>query len=417
MKKIIRHVCVIGLLTSASLVGIAQALSTDTNGLQGTPTLSVSAPPTLIPSPPDVSAKAYVLMDVNSGTIIAQKNMNDQMPPASLTKLMTLLLVSEAIKNGTIKIDDPVLISNEAWQTGGSRMFVKVNTRVPVDLLLQGVIVDSGNDATMALAQYVGGSTDTFVDMMNQEAQALGLKNTHFTDPTGLPDPNHYSSAYDLSVIARTIWLNFPEFHDWYKEKWFEYNGIKQSNRNRLLWRYPYAVGMKTGHTDAAGYCLIGVAINNGMTLMAVVLNSPTDEARADNTVRLLSYGFRFYSSHLLTQAGSTLAQPRVWYGDKNTIPAGTLNDVTITAPQGQLDNAQMVVNVNSPLMAPIKKGQVIGSINVVSNGKTLSTYPLVALADDAKGGFFGRLFDGIAYHIHKLFGKLTIKPIVINVK
>jgi len=399
-KTFLPRCLVFAALAAASATSLAQA----------------SQQPSLIPAAPNVNAKAYVLMNVNSGTVMAEKNMNIKRPPASLTKLMTLFLTSRAIKKGIITRDGEVIISKKAWKTGGSRMFLKVNSRVPVKLLTQGVIVDSGNDATVALAQYVGGSVETFVDMMNQEAQALGMQNTHYTDPTGLPAPKHYSTAYDLAKLTRAIWLTFPSDHDWYKQKWLKYNGIRQPNRNRLLWRYPYALGMKTGHTSEAGYCLIAVAKKDGVTLLSVVMGAPTDEDRATDSVRLLSYGFRFFDTHLLYQAGSTIAKPRVWYGDAKTVPVGTLTDAYVTTPRGQFQHVKIDIDMNNDIKAPVNKGQLLGLLNISLRNKPIATYHLMALTADKKGGVLRRSSDGVARQFHHWFSGDKKKTKKINV-
>ncbi|PIQ44222.1 MAG: serine-type D-Ala-D-Ala carboxypeptidase [Gammaproteobacteria bacterium CG11_big_fil_rev_8_21_14_0_20_46_22] len=388
----------LGLSTSFALADNGPVPSTDTAPQS-------AAQPMLVPSPPNVPAKAYVLMDVDSGKIIAEKNMDERRAPASLTKLMTLYLTSRALHAGVIKTSDKVLISKKAWQTGGSRMFVKVNSQVPVDMLTQGIIVDSGNDATMALAQFVGGSIPSFVQMMNQQAQALGMKNTHYTDPTGLPAPKHYSSAHDLGILARAIWLEFPEYHAWYGEKWLTYNNIRQPNRNRLLWRYPYAKGMKTGHTDEAGYCLIAEADKNGMRLISVVMGAPTDEDRSSDSIRLLEYGFRFYNTHLLYQGGSVVATPRIWFGDKSSIPAGVLDSFYVTMPHGQFQKAKVNVQMDTNIHAPIAKGQQLGTVTVSVDGNVVETRPLVALEADSKGGWWRYSTDAVGYKFHQWFG------------
>jgi|GEM_PF-45016 serine-type D-Ala-D-Ala carboxypeptidase (penicillin-binding protein 5/6) len=398
LKKLLTRMIITAAVAATSITAIAQSAPQ-------APVANNAQQPSLVPSPPNVNAQAYVLMDVNSGTIIAQKNMDVRRPPASLTKLMTLFLTSRAAKSGVIKLSDKVLISKKAWQTGGSRMFVKVNSRVPVRLLTEGIIVDSGNDATMALAQYVGGSTNTFVDMMNQEAKVLDMTNTHYVDPTGLPAPDHYSSAHDLAKLTRAIWLDFPAYHDWYKQKWLSYNGIRQPNRNRLLWRYPYALGMKTGHTNEAGYCLIAVAKKDGETLLSVVMGAPTDEDRSSDSIRLLSYGFRFYNTHLLYQANSTIAKPRVWYGENETVPAGTVKDIYVTTPRGQFTNTKVEIALNKDIKAPVKKGAVLGAVNVTLSGKQIASYPLIALTNDKKGGVWRRSVDSVSHKFHNWFG------------
>ena len=257
--------------------------------------------PVIIPSAPNIDAKGYVLMDVNSGYIIAEKNPDKRMAPASLTKLMTLYIIAQALKNGQIHLDDKVRISKKAWQMGGSRMFVKVGTYVPVEKLVQGIIVASGNDATLAMAQYIGGGESTFVSMMNQVASQLGMKNTHYTDSNGLPAPDHYSTPLDIAKLSRAWILNFPEYYPWFKQKWIVYDGIRQPNRNRLLWRDPSVDGMKTGHTKEAGYCLVASAKREGMRLLSVVMGAPTDSLRATESESLVKLRFsRSYQDTLI---------------------------------------------------------------------------------------------------------------------
>lgn len=360
--------------------------------------------PQIIPSPPKIDAHAYVLMDADSGMIIAQKNMHHKLPPASLTKLMTLYLTSRAIKEGSINLDDEVNISKKAWKTGGSRMFLRPNMKVSVRKLIKGVIVDSGNDATMALAQYVGGSEDSFVNMMNQQAQAIGMPNTHFVDPTGLPHDKHYSSAFDLAKLTRKIWLDFPKFHDWYDQKTFKFNGIKQNNRNRLLWHYPAALGMKTGHTQAAGYCLIGLAKKQNMTLIAVTMHAASDEARSNDTQKLLEYGYRFFRNVKLYPSQAVVAQPNVWYGESNQVKAGPSQAIDITIGKQQFKNVQVKINTKNNLEAPIHKGDQLGTLTVMLNNQKLSQYPIYALNDVKKAGFLWRIWDGLSYYVTSWF-------------
>ncbi|MBU2545699.1 MAG: D-alanyl-D-alanine carboxypeptidase [Gammaproteobacteria bacterium] len=358
----------------------------------------------LIPSPPDINASAYILMDANSGKIIAQKNMDQRIAPASLTKIMTMYIVSQAIASNSIQLDSKVLISKKAWQTGGSKMFVRVGKSVPVKDLVQGIIVDSGNDACVAMSEYIAGSEDAFVNMMNAEAQRLGMNNSHFADCTGLPTKDHYSTAHDLAVLAQAIIKNYPQDYEWYKQKWFSYNGIRQPNRNRLLWRYPYADGLKTGHTDEAGYCLVSSALKDGMRLISVVVGAPTDEARANDSITLLSYGFRFFETHPIYQATSVITKARVWLGSEKTVPAGVTNDLYVTIPHGQFKNIQVNISLLPDLKAPVTKGQNIGTLTVTLNNQTVTSQPLVALKEDAKGGIFHRAVDHINHFFHSWF-------------
>ncbi|MAZ77391.1 MAG: serine-type D-Ala-D-Ala carboxypeptidase [Legionellaceae bacterium] len=366
-------------------------------------TITFAAPqPQLLPPAPSLNATAYVLMDANSGKILAQKNMNAQHEPASLTKLMTLYLTFRAIKNGTIKPTDTVLISKKAWHMGGSKMFVKVGDRVPVDLLIQGVIVDSGNDATVALAQDIGGTEQSFVNMMNQQAQALGMTQTHFVDSTGLPDPNHVSTAYDLALLARAIITNFPNDYHYFSQKWLTYNKIKQPNRNRLLWRFTGADGLKTGHTSEAGYCLIASAKNpQGMRLISVVLGTPSDEARASDSMALLRYGFHFFTTKSLYAANTPVTQARIWGGEKKMLNVGVKDPLYFTSTTAQANQVRTTIVLNSPINAPVKKGQAIGKVNVIVNGQTVQTVPLIALEADTKGGIFRRSTDHVEGWFH----------------
>lgn len=362
--------------------------------------------PLIIPSAPQIDAKAYVLMDSDSGKVIAAQNPDMRLPPASLTKLMTLYVVFDALKNGQIKMDDMVTVSQKAWQTGGSRMFIKVGTQVPVSDLLQGVIVASGNDATVALAEFVGGSEDSFTSIMNQEAQRLGLSNSHFEDSNGLPSPEHYASAKDMAILASHIINDFPEYYPLFAKKEFMFNNIKQSNRNRLLWRYEFADGLKTGHTDDAGFCLVASAKQNGMRLVSVVMGAPSDSARAVDSVNLLTYGFRFYKTYKLYAGGQSIAQARVWKGEERKVPAGVMKSLYITIPVGQYDKLAANAVLKTPINAPIAKGQQIGTLDITLDNKPFMAEPLVALKDNPKGGLWAQLSDTVSRSIHDMFHK-----------
>lgn len=362
--------------------------------------------PSYTPSPPSLTATGYILMDATSGKIIAEKNSDNRMPPASLTKLMSLYIISGAIKSGLIKMDDKVRISTKAWKTEGSRMFVKAGDDVSVRELLQGIIVASGNDATVALAEHVAGAEEAFTGMMNQQAQALGMKNSHFTDSTGLPNPEHHSTAHDLALLTQAYIKNFPEEYSFYSEKWFTYNGIKQPNRNRLLWRYQYADGLKTGHTSEAGYCLVGSAKKDGMRLISIVLGEPSDQARTEDSIRLLTYGFRFFETHKLYNAETPIVQARIWQGAKDEVPLGIKEDFYITVPAGQYKKLQAAIVLNNPLKAPITKGQVYGTVNITINNQVIASKELIALDDNPQGSFLQRASDTIKFNINKYFSK-----------
>lgn len=380
--------------------------------LLASPVIPINGQPqitTIAPTMPALDASSYILIDANSNKILAEKNADTRLAPASLTKLMTMYVISDALKNGSIRFDDKVRISTKAWQTGGSRMFVKVNDEVPVRDLLQGIVVASGNDASVAMAEYLAGSEDTFASLMNTQAKNLGMKNTHFVDSNGLPNPNHFSTARDLAILAQAIINNFPEDYKLYSEKWFTFNKIKQPNRNRLLWRFQYADGLKTGHTDAAGYCLVGSAIKNGTRLISVVMGAPNDSTRTEDSIRLLTYGFRFFETHKLYDANSKVTSARVWKGKLKEINLGVAKDYYLTMPAGQYKNIQVITQIGD-LKAPLLKGKSYGTLRILLNGQTLATEPLVALTDNPKGGIFHNFADSIHYGFHKLFSRSNEK-------
>ncbi|PIZ03445.1 MAG: serine-type D-Ala-D-Ala carboxypeptidase [Gammaproteobacteria bacterium CG_4_10_14_0_8_um_filter_38_16] len=355
--------------------------------------------PTIIPQAPNLDANGYVLMDANTGMIIAHKNMHQKMQPASLTKLMTLYLTFEALKNGQIHLTDKVRVSKTAWATGGSRMFLNEGSLVTVQKLIDGIIVASGNDACTALAQYVGGNQATFVEMMNATAQQLGMKGTHYVDPTGLPKPGHHTTPYDMALLTHAIINNFPQYYPFFKQGWINYNGIKQPNRNRLLWRDPSVDGLKTGHTEEAGYCLIASALRHGMRLISVVMGTPTDASRANDSEALLNWGFRYYQTHKLFDAATALAHPNVWFGQSKTLPIGLASTLYVTIPAGSYSNLKPEVNIPNKLQAPIQKGQMVGTLNIRNGNEIVTSAPLIALKGDQKGGIFSRAWDHIAVH------------------
>lgn len=354
------------------------------------------AAPEIIPAPPPIGAKAYLLEDYHSGKVLAEKNADERIEPASLTKLMTSYIVSKELAMGSIKLDDKVRISKKAWRMPGSRMFVEVNKLVPVHELLQGMIVQSGNDATVALAEHVAGSTDAFVALMNQYAKLLGMKHTHFADVTGLPDPNHYTTARDLAKLTRALIRDFPQDYKWYKEKEYTYNHIRQYNRNRLLWLDKRVDGVKTGHTSSAGYCLVASAKQDDMRLISVVLGTKSDDGRVRASRALLDYGFRFYDTYKLYAAGQTLTTRRIWKGAENEIPLGLDQDLYVTIPRGRRNDIKAKLVVDSTILAPAKQGQTFGSIHIELGDKELTTQPLVALTAMPEGGIWHRLVDNV---------------------
>lgn len=344
---------------------------------------------------PVINANGYVLMDASSGQILAEKNPDTHLEPASLTKLMLMYVISNALQSGKIHLTDMVNISKDAWKTGGSRMFIQVGTQVPVLKLVEGIVIVSGNDAAVAMAEYVGGNQDTFVQMMNQEAANLGMKNSHFADVNGLPIPNHYTSPRDLAILTRALITQFPDYYkSWYGQKNFEYNNIKQANRNRLLWLDPSVDGLKTGFTDRAGYCLVASAERNGMRLISVVMGTPSPKARTDASEALLNWGFRNYSSHQLYAANQPLAKPRVWFGKEPYVPMGLERGIHVTIPNGQYPNLKATLTLNNELNAPVIKGKAYGVVQVTLNNQPLLSVPVVALADDPVGGPISRLKD-----------------------
>ncbi|MDA9272240.1 D-alanyl-D-alanine carboxypeptidase [bacterium] len=361
--------------------------------------------PLITPAPPPLNAKAFILIDVDSGKIIAQKNSDEKLPPASLTKMMTLYVISNALKNEQIHLNDNVRISQEAWKIGGSRMFVKEGQQVSVEELLKGIIVDSGNDACVAMAEHLGSSESGFTEIMNNQAKNLGMTSSHFTDSTGLPNPEHYTTAKDLAVLGRALINNYPEYYHWYKQKWFTFNGIRQPNRNRLLWRDNQVDGLKTGHTNDAGFCLVSSAKRNDMRLLSVVLNSPTDTARADDSERLLNYGFRFFETHQLYKANQAITDIRLYKSNTDKITIGLLENQFITIPSGQYQRLKISTKVPKFVEAPIKQGDQVGELIIQFDDNIIGTHPLFALNTAQKGGLFTCAKDSMRLAFVRWFG------------
>lgn len=346
--------------------------------------------------PPQLAAKAWLLLDANSGQVLAEHDSDRRVEPASLTKLMSAYLVFAAIKQGRLKLTDIVPVSEHAWKTQGSRMFIEPNKPVTVDELLHGLIVQSGNDATVALAESVGGSEAGFVEMMNKEAQRLGMTHTHFVTSTGLPDPQHYTTAKDLSLIAAASLRDFPEFHTLYAIKEYRYNNINQPNRNRLLWSDPTVDGMKTGHTESAGYCLIASAHRADRRLIAVVVGTTSDALRASETQRLLNYGFQFFDGIKLYAKNQTVTTLKIWKGHNSTIKAGFLHDIYLSIPRGRNKDIKTTLTTRQPLLAPLSIGQPVGTLTVSLDNKVLAQFPLQSLENVSVGNFFGRTWDSL---------------------
>ena len=359
------------------------------------PALAQSIVPAAVP-PPAIDAKAWLLVDVLSGQPLVAENADAPRAPASLTKLMTAYLVFRALHDKEVSPSQMVKVSEKAWRAEGSRMFIEPNKAVTVDELLHGVIVQSGNDASIALAETIAGSEDAFVERMNREAARLGMKNTHFVNATGLPAPGETSTANDLALLAEALIRDFPEHYALYSIKEYRYNNITQPNRNRLLWTDPYVDGIKTGNTDAAGYCLIASAKRGQRRLLSVVLGASSESARAIEAQRLLNYGFQFYDSVQLYQSGQPVSSLRVWKGAARDVPAGFVIDRYVTLPKGQAQNLKLSLEAVEPLLAPVIKGQRVGTVKVTLDGKPVAAYPLVALSDVAPASVLGRAWDSV---------------------
>ena len=333
-----------------------------------------------IPSAPDLGARGYILVDNDSGKLLAAKNENERLDPASITKLMTAYVTFRALQSEQLSLDDQVLVSEKAWRTAGSRMFIEVGTRVSVEDLLQGLIVQSGNDASVALAEYLAGTEDAFVQLMNQYALELEMRDTQYMNVTGLPSKNHFTSAADIARLAKAIISEFPDYYRWYSQKEFTYNGIAQKNRNALLWRDPSVDGMKTGMTDAAGYCLVSSAQRDDMRLIAVVLGTKSSRARANDSQALLNYGFRFFETRLLYEAGGSVAETRVWKGEMENANLGLTSDLYVTIPRGSYDQLQAKIDLPDQVIAPITRTTQIGRVRIDLDDETLAEANLVAL-------------------------------------
>ena len=355
---------------------------------------TVNGEPVPIPKAPLISAKSYILLDHNTGSIIAEKNADERNDPASITKLMTAYIVYKVLAEGTIQLTDEVLISEKAWRAIGSRMFVEVGKRVKVDDLLQGLIVQSGNDACIALAEHIAGSEDAFVGMMNIEAARLGLVSSHFMNVTGLTHEQHFMTARDIASLSSAIIRDFPDQYQRYSQKEFTFNDITQHNRNKLLWRDPSVDGLKTGHTDAAKYCLAASAERNDMRLVSVVLGANTADARATHSQALLNYGFRFFESHNLYKAGQEIIKKRAWYAEKKEVSLGIKEDITITIPRGRYNDLKPFMQVATQLEAPISKYQSVGKVVINLDDKKYAEVELVALEDIAEGSILQKVSD-----------------------
>lgn len=350
-----------------------------------------------IAPPPNLAVKAYLLKDFNSNYIIASQNSSMRIEPASLTKIMTAYLTFKALKNGHLALTQTLPVSEFAWKVEGSKMFIEPNKPVTVDELLHGTIIQSGNDSSIALAEGIAGTEPQFADMMNKEAARLGMKNTHYMNATGLPDPQHFTTADDLATLATALIRDFPDqYQRLYSTKEYTYNNITQPNRNRLLWSDPNVDGMKTGHTQSAGYCLISSAKRDGIRRISVVLGAPTDSARASESQKLLNYSYQYFDSKLIYKQGQSINQLKVWKGAEDQVASTVTNDLYLTVPKGEYANVKAVMSSTQPLIAPIKKGQVIGNVKFTLNGKIIEERNLVAAKAIEDAGILGRAWDSI---------------------
>jgi len=364
-------------------------------------------PPPGMPTPaaPQLGASSYILMDFNSGEILVQHEPQARVEMASITKLMTSYLVFQELANGDVALEDIVTVSENAWRTIGSRMFLEPGMQVSIEDLLRGLIIQSGNDASVALAEHLAGTETSFAEVMNYYAQQLGMNNTNFENSTGLPAENHYSTAHDTALMSIAIIRDFPEYYRWYSEKEFNFNNIRQHNRNNLLWRDPAVDGLKTGHTEAAGYCLAASAKRDGMRLISVVMGSSSEQSRASESQSLLNYGFRFFETIQLYQAGQELAQGQVWKGETEQVPLGLAEDMFISIPRGRYDDLVPRIEMQPELTAPLIAGQEVGRLNIYLGNELVAGRSLVTLSAVAPGGFFSRAWDGMRLWMGGMFG------------
>jgi D-alanyl-D-alanine carboxypeptidase (penicillin-binding protein 5/6) len=370
---------------------------------------SAWADQTAVPAPPQLAAKSYVLLDAASGDVLVENNADQRLPPASLTKLMTAYIATLEIRNGKIGAQDQVTISEHAWRTGGaasggSTMFLPLNSQASVDDLLHGIIIQSGNDASIAIAEHIAGSEDAFADMMNATAERLGMKNSHFMNATGLPNPEHYSSAHDMAILARAIINEDADHYAIYSQKEFLWNNIKQPNRNLLLWRDRTVDGLKTGHTQEAGFCLVASAVRDGARMITSVFGTDSESARAAETQKLLTYGFRFFETRTFYQRGVELTQAPVWKGQAAQVKVGLAKDLSLTLPKGQLDKLQASMSLKPQIIAPVAQGDILGRVEVKMGDRVVHSADLVALDAVQQGSIFRRLWDTVRLFFYGLF-------------
>jgi D-alanyl-D-alanine carboxypeptidase (penicillin-binding protein 5/6) len=364
-------------------------------------------PPKGLPTPaaPELGANSYILMDFNSKTVMVESNPDMHVEPASITKVMTSYVVFTELAAGNITLQEPVTVSETAWRTGGSRMFIEPGMDVTVEQLIKGMVIQSGNDASVALAEHLAGTEAAFADLMNHYAEQMGMTNSHFVNATGLPHEDHYTSARDVALLSIALIEEFPGYYRWYSEKEYNFNNIRQHNRNNLLWRDPAVDGLKTGHTEAAGYCLAASAKRDGMRLISVVLGSGSESSRVSESQSLLNYGFRFFETVQLYKAGQELAQGRVWKGQQEQISLGIRDELFVTIPRGRYEELDAQVEMRPQLIAPISEGEEVGQISIRLEGEEVAGRGLVALDAVEEAGLFGRTWDGMSMWFGGLFG------------
>lgn len=390
-------------VSAAPLRFIVLALTLLTAGL---PVAQLSAAPAIIPRAPDIAATSYILIDATTGQVLIEENADEPLPPASLTKIMTSYIAIEEIINGHLTLDTPVHISEKAWRMEGSKTFVGVDTMVRAEDLLRGIIIQSGNDASVAIAEHIAGSEEAFADMMNQYAEVMGMQQSFFMNSSGLDTELYYNtmSARDLSIIARETVVKHKDFYPMYAEREFTYNGITQSNRNSLLFRDRNVDGLKTGWTDAAGYCLVASAERDGMRLISVVMGTESTEARAIETQKLFTYGFRYFETHQLYSEGQVLANVPVWSGKESALDLGVTEDVFVTIPRGQGENLTAALDVEEAVTAPLENGQLMGVVNVTLDSDLIYRGDVIAMQAVEQGSLFKRFMDWLTLFFSNLF-------------
>lgn len=396
MKKLIFSTAAFLLILAVPLASQAQPTP------QPTPTISSTAMP--VPAPPELGATSYLLVDYYSGETLVEKNADERAEPASITKVMTTYVIFAELAQGNLSLDDMVPVSERAWKMGGSRMFIDPSMQVSVGDLLKGVIIQSGNDASVALAEFAAGSEEAFAGVMNHYAEVLGMSNTHFMNSTGWPDENHYTTARDIATLSAAIIRDFPEYYPWFSEKEFTFNEIRQHNRNTLLWRDPAVDGLKTGHTESAGYCLASSANREGMRLISVVMGSSSENSRASESQSLLNYGFRFFETVQLYEGGDELAETRVWKGMVENAPVGIADPLFVSIPRGRYEDLDAQVAIDPQLEAPLAANTQVGQLTISLDGELVAQRPLVMLADVEPAGFFGRSWDGLMLWVDGMF-------------